>query len=115
MKKQSLIALCDANNMLSEKIKYLLESGQYQKCATEISLAMYENPDDASPHNLYGILLESVGKHTAAMKHFRAACALDPTYAPAKLNLQLYGSLDHGQTPVFGTHECETKTAHSAL
>ena len=40
---------------------------------------MAENPHGAVPHNLMGILLEKESNHVLAMKHFRAAYALDPT------------------------------------
>ena len=39
------------------------------------------------PHNLYGILLERTGDRLRALKHYRAAADLDPTYAPALNNL----------------------------
>ena len=55
--------------------------------------AMGEYPDAAQPHNLYGVLLEKTGQHTAAMRHFRAALALNPSYQPANYNLEQYGQL----------------------
>ena len=49
---------------------------------------MAENPHCAIPHNLMGILLEKEANHVLAMKHFRAAYALDPTYIPARYNME---------------------------
>ena len=55
----------------------------YQKCAVMICKAMGEFSNAPQPHNLFGIVLEKEGDHVLAMKHFRAAYALDPTYTPA--------------------------------
>lgn len=38
--------------------------------------------------NLLGVLQEAEGDHLAAMKNFRVALDLDPTYLPAQQNLQ---------------------------
>lgn len=53
---------------------------------------MSKYPHAPQTHNLMGIILEKKEEHAAAMKHFRAALALDPTYYPAKHNLDMYGS-----------------------
>ncbi|MPN32980.1 hypothetical protein SDC9_180463 [bioreactor metagenome] len=47
-------------------------------------------PHEPHPHNLMGILLANKGDHISAVKHFRAAWSLDPTYLPAKYNLNQY-------------------------
>lgn len=46
--------------------------------------------DDSSPevHNLLGIIAEYNGDLFLARKHFRAAYALDPTFASAMNNLE---------------------------
>ena len=54
---------------------------------------MAENPHCAIPHNLMGILLEKESNHVLAMKHFRAAYALDPTYVPARYNMEQYAQM----------------------
>ena len=38
--------------------------------------------------NLLGALLEIAGQKTDALKNYRAALALDPSYAPARANLE---------------------------
>ena len=53
---------------------------------------MEQYPHAPQPHNLLGIVMEKTGKHHAAMKHFKAALALDPEYLPAKYNLRTYGT-----------------------
>ena len=59
---------------------------------------MLQNPHSAIPHNLMGILMEKENNHVLAMKHFRAAYALDPTYIPARYNMEQYGKHDLGRT-----------------
>lgn len=73
-------------------IRSLLPTGDYQKCKQMICEAMRKYPDAAQPHNLYGLVLEKEGNHASAMKHFRAARALNPTYLPARQNLEYYGT-----------------------
>ncbi|MEF9839868.1 MAG: hypothetical protein RR791_02820 [Lachnospiraceae bacterium] len=62
----------------------------YEQIEGIIAFKMGEYPDSAIPHNLMGILLQKQNHHVAAMKHFRAAYALDPTYIPARYNMDLY-------------------------
>ncbi len=84
--QKELDALCSS-------VRELVEQKEYQKCELLIKDAMGKYPHAPQPHNLIGILLEKEGDHVAAMKHFRAAWALDPTYIPARCNLERYGSL----------------------
>ena len=46
--------------------------------------------DDARPeaHNLMGVICESQGERLEAQEHYRHALERDPTYAPARANLQ---------------------------
>ena len=52
---------------------------------------MAADPHSAICHNLMGILMENENEHVLAMKHFRAAYALDSTYIPARLNMEIFG------------------------
>ncbi|MGN0312979.1 MAG: hypothetical protein ACI4CC_09395 [Lachnospiraceae bacterium] len=70
--------------------KNLIEQHQYETCQRKICRAMMEEPHSAIPQNLMGILMEKEGKRVLAMKHFRAAYALDPTYVPARYNMEQY-------------------------
>ena len=72
-------------------VKELAGQGEYDRCRSLILEAMGNNPDAAEPHNLLGVLLERKGDHEGAMRHFRAAAALDPTYEPAGRNLDVCG------------------------
>jgi DNA-binding response OmpR family regulator len=44
--------------------------------------------DKPEPHNLLGVIAEYKGQIERAQKHYRAALALDPTYTPARSNLE---------------------------
>lgn len=74
------------------KIKVLMENRDYETCKKQILELMIQYPDSAGPQNLYGILCEKKKDHVLAMKHFRAACALDPTYLPTRYNMEQYGN-----------------------
>lgn len=82
---------------LEVRCKNLIINQKYETCEKEIINAMAEMPHSAMPHNLMGILLEKKQNHLLAMKHFRAACDLEPTYIPARCNLEQYGAIFSGQ------------------
>lgn len=84
--KRVLTALCS-------DIKREIAGKRYDhaECALRIAKAMEQYPDAPEPHNLLGILLEESGDHRGAMKHFRAAWALDPGYRPAHFNMESLG------------------------
>lgn len=79
---------------LTVRSEILLQKQEYDDCRELICGSMSVFPDSPVPHNLLGILLEQRQEHVQAMKHFRAAYALDPTYLPARYNMELYGSLN---------------------
>lgn len=82
---EQLKSLCDM-------VRRLCEECEYEKCCQLIYKAMEEHPHAAQPHNLLGIVLEKTGDHLMAMRHFRAAWALDPSYRPANHNMNIYGT-----------------------
>lgn len=82
---KELIELC-------EYVRSLVSNDNYEDCVAPICQAMERYPHAPQPHNLLGIVLEKMGDHVSAMKHFRAAWALDPTYLPATHNLHTYGT-----------------------
>lgn len=79
-------------NQLCKTVKILVSEENYESSIELICRAMGKYPHAPHPHNLFGIILEKSGKHADAMKHFRAAWALDPTYLPATHNLNTYGT-----------------------
>ena len=73
-----------------KNIKRQIQKGRYEEARCQIISRMIRDPDSPEPHNLLGILLEKEGEPVAAMKHFRAAWALDPSYEPARKNLESF-------------------------
>lgn len=73
------------------KAKKDMESGKYEEAYRSITDAMKDYPDSGIPHNLLGIWEEHKRNHISAMKHFRAAWALEPTLLSARWNLDVYG------------------------
>ncbi len=92
---------------LTENVKTLLEAFQIKDSRAMICAAMMQFPDAAQPHNLYGILLEMQQDHIAAMKHFRAAACLDPTFLPARKNMESLGSFHKTPGFAFTRQDCE--------
>ena len=75
---------------LCNRVKEYLGRGKYKECMQDICYSMYLYPDAPEPHNLMGILLKKQKNHTGAIKHFRAALDLDPSYLPARENMMDY-------------------------
>lgn len=99
---------------LTAHIRALVAQRHFSEAEDEAAQAMTAAPHDAQPHNLMGIIAESRNDHVQAMKHFRAAWALDPTYRPARINMERYGSFS-GQMPrpVYDETECAPTPAES--
>ena len=99
---------------LTAHIRALVAQRHFSEAEDEAAHAMAAAPHDAQPHNLMGIIAESRNDHVQAMKHFRAAWALDPTYRPARINMERYGSFS-GQMPrpVYDETECAPDPAES--
>ncbi|MEA4912047.1 MAG: hypothetical protein VB092_05455 [Oscillospiraceae bacterium] len=93
-----------------ERARDLMEKRDFAACEALLSTLMFQHPHDAVPHNLMGLLLERRGSHLAAMRHFRAACALEPGYAPAAWNLECYGEFARPHRCAFTAAECIAKT-----
>jgi len=91
-----------------EQVKEFIAGKKFKECEALICTAMFEHPNDAVPHNLMGLLLESQNHHLDAMKHFRAAYALDPTYGPASWNLECFGSFTMSRPCAYFASNCES-------
>lgn len=101
-----------AIDQLCEDVRTMLGDGKFQECEKAIYNAMYKYPHAAAPHNLLGIYLEKTGDHIEAMRHFRAACDLEPTYRPAEQNLIVYGTFCPGRKVcAFSLKDCENDKA----
>ena len=79
---------------LCMKVKKYIEEKDWDSCMELIPRYMERYPNSAVPHNLLGIVLESQGHHPDAMRHFRAAWSLDPTFLPASQNIDAYSLYD---------------------
>lgn len=92
---------------LNDEIKRLYLEEKYELCEKMIVEAIGEYPHAPHPHNLYGIILEKYGDKHAAMSHYRAAIALEPSYKPARCNLNRYGDMSNRNTqPSFSVKDC---------
>ena len=89
-----------------DRCKRLIVQHEYKECEKKLGEAMLQNPHSAIPHNLMGILMEKERNHVLAMKHFRAAYALDPTYTPARQNLEVYGTFYSCGKCAFDESDC---------
>jgi len=98
MEEKFLAIICSVKRLILEK--------EFKECEVLLSSLMFQNPHDAIPHNLMGLVLEYQGNHVQAMKHFRAAYALDPTYIPTSWNLEYYGSYCEHSHCAFSVLEC---------
>ena len=59
-----------------------------------------------SPITCLALCWKKEGDHVGAMKHFRAAYALDPTYIPARQNLEVYGTFYSCGKCAFDESDC---------
>ncbi len=99
IQQQELTRLC-------RNAKLLIEEEKYEECKRLISNAMGTFPHAPQPHNLMGILLEQENDVLGAMRHFRSAWALDPTYLPARYNLNRLGSLTPDKKCAYEESDC---------
>lgn len=91
---------------LCDTVKQLARSSNYTECENLIAEAMRRHPHAPQPHNLMGVLFELRHDHVTAMKHYRAAWSLDPTYLPARHNLDNFGSFDKNGKCAFDENDC---------
>lgn len=91
---------------LCEKARKLMDGRKLSECERLVCDAFSKYPHKPEPNNLLGILLEKQGNHVLAMKHFRAAWALDPAYRPARQNLERFGSFFPRETVAFDESDC---------
>lgn len=111
MKAKVLNRTLNELDKLCITVRALVEEGRLESCMKPICEAMEQNPHAPQPHNLLGIVLEKMGDHPTAMKHFRAAWALDPTYAPVSHNLNTYGTFFSSGRCAFDESDLSPNTA----
>ena len=91
---------------LIAKAKDMINHNEFDACEALLATAMFQSPHSAVPHNLMGLMLEKKRKHEDAMKHFRAAYALDPAYAPSRWNLEGFAESYRTRNEAFFTGDC---------
>jgi Flp pilus assembly protein TadD len=92
---------------LVAKAKEMIERREFDACEALLATAMFQSPHSAVPHNLMGLLLEHRRKHEDAMKHFRAATALDPAYEPSRWNLEGFAAFYRTRTEAYFISDCD--------
>lgn len=92
---------------LCQEVHRLVTNREYEKAKALAEQAMAAYPNAPQPHNLLGIVLEKMQCHALAMRHFRAAYALDPGYGPVGKSLDTFGTFRTWETPNFGDEDCE--------
>lgn len=92
--------------VLTAQVKRLVKRQKYGAAAALIVAAMQAYPHAPHPHNLMGALMEAQGDNAAAMKHYRAAWALDPGYEPARYNLDRFASFEEKAHAAFSENDC---------
>jgi len=97
--KKNMTLICD-------KVRVLVINDDTEDSKILLKNMISEYPHAPEPHNLFGLILEKEGEHLLAMKHFRAAWALDPTYLPAKYNLENFGALVQERRGAFDESDC---------
>lgn len=92
MKDKTKVTGNEEKQWLITQIIVFLKANNLSESEQLLEVAIGKYPHDPEPHNLYGILFEKKFDHNMAMKHFRAAWDLDPTYLPARHNLEHFGT-----------------------
>ncbi|MDY6936849.1 MAG: response regulator [Cyanobacteriota bacterium] len=86
--RSSLDADSDSDyETLTERAKYLASQRQFDEASALARQAIGVNPDRPEAFNLLGELEETLGNRLEGLKKYRAAIELDPTYKPARQNL----------------------------
>jgi len=105
----------EARQTLCDQVRELIGLNDFDECERLICDAMGKAPHAPEPNNLLGILLEKQGDHLLAMKHFRAAWALDPTYRPVRQNLDNYASFCAYSPAAYDESDCKDEPSLSKV
>ncbi|MEG0823937.1 MAG: hypothetical protein RSG07_05475 [Erysipelotrichaceae bacterium] len=109
MKNKTTISNANKLIQLQTEVKQLIKQYNYTECEKLIAKGMEENPHDPTAHNYMGILLEIQGDIINAMKHFRAAIALDSSYLPARFNINILTESKKNETLKYDIEDCPNK------
>lgn len=78
----------------------LAAEGKYEDAIALTKKCIGSHPENAAGFNLFGELLEVTGDRTEALKNYRVALDLDPTYSAASRNLDR-AATKTGSKPTF--------------
>lgn len=98
-------------NKIDEAIRHM-ENHQFDKAVTLIHEAMSINDNGVEAQNLLGAYYELTGDRLLALRHYRAAYAMEPSYQYANLNIERLTCdfLDEANRTPFLGHEDLKKT-----
>jgi uncharacterized protein HemY len=93
-----------------------IKEKDYTDALKYITDAISVNQNQPEAHNLLGVLAEKRREYELALRHYRAACALDPSYKPANRNLDRITSFYSESTmnePDLGINDMNDEELHS--
>ncbi|MBN1195777.1 MAG: tetratricopeptide repeat protein, partial [Candidatus Aminicenantes bacterium] len=79
---------------LIELAKLQISDREFPNAVDTVRRAIAADPGQPEAYNLLGALLEIRGRWMEAQKFYRAALDIDPTFVPARSNLQRTVSMD---------------------
>lgn len=78
-----------------ELAKKMINKKKFDRAENYLDSALAKDPSTPEPFNLLGVILEMKGETTEALKKYRAALALDPSYKPAEQNIERATQFDY--------------------
>ncbi|MFW5915697.1 MAG: response regulator, partial [Planctomycetota bacterium] len=81
-----------------ELIKKNIQKKHFQAAAEQARTAVAMDASRPEAHNLLGALMEILGDEDEAQGNYRKAVSLDPTYEPARNNLNRISGWEPGDT-----------------
>lgn len=91
-----------------ELAKKMINERNFERAEEYLDSALASEPSTPEPFNLLGVILEMKGKPTEALKKYRAALALDPSYEPAEQNIERATQFDYSSEGIKLDEEEET-------
>ena len=77
----------DYDSLMTAAKKWIIKR-EFEEAISLVGQAIGQNPNNPEAFNLLGELLEATGDRLQALKNYRVAIDLDPTYKQAQNNLQ---------------------------
>lgn len=71
-----------------ELAKKAINKQQFEKAQEQVKEASRKDPSKPEAQNLLGAIVELQGDWLTALKHYRAAASLDPSFEPAEKNIE---------------------------